>query len=288
VRNAVSTGADPATIVLLDNFCWPDPVQSAKNSDGKYKLAQLVRACEGLSDAVAVYGTPLISGKDSMKNDFDDGVVRLSIPPTLLISAMGRLPHSDDAISMDFKSCGDIIYLICAGGLGLAGSQYASINEWRTPMVPKIDLERARELYKRMHDAISRGWVKSCHDVSDGGIAVTLAECAIGSGLGAQVSMEALAEAAKVYRPSDVGSAAQRLQDRDFALFAEGPARLVVTVQPELRQEFETLWSGFACLAIGEVVQQDGLTITERGGTEILRAGQSELVAAWKTPLPFD
>ena len=287
VRNAVCVGADPATIVLLDNFCWPDPIEGGRNPDGKYKLAQLVRSCEGLSEAVIAYGTPLISGKDSMKNDFDDGVVRLSIPPTLLVSAMGKISHADSAISMDFKSCGDLVYLVSAGGLGLAGSQYAELLEWSSAMLPKIDLRRAAEMYKRMHEAIMCGWVKSCHDVSDGGLAVTLAESVIGSGLGVDVEMSSIRESAAAYSPTHVGEQTDILGRDDFALFGEGPARLVITIQAELRQDWEQLLEGFSCVQIGQVVQSESLTV-KAGENILFSATLNELVSAWKTQLPFD
>lgn len=288
VRNAVCVGADPASITLLDNFCWPDPIESTRNKDGQYKLAQLVRTCEGLAEAVYAYQTPLISGKDSMKNDFDDNTVRLSIPPTLLISAMGRIPHAEQAISMEFKSCSDLIYVLCAGGLGLAGSQYAELQGWHSAMLPKIDLKKSAELYRRMHTAITSGWVKSCHDISEGGLAVALAECVIGSGLGADIHMNVVRDTALVYSPSHVGPNAQMLTRDDFALFAEGPARLIVTIQPELREEWEHLWSGFSCNMIGEVVQNDALTFKNDDGSTVLSTSAQEMAAAWKTPLPFD
>jgi phosphoribosylformylglycinamidine synthase len=285
VRNAVCVGADPASIVLLDNFCWPDPVYTERNAEGKYKLAQLVRTCQGLAEAVEVYKTPLISGKDSMKNDFDDGTVRLSIPPTLLVSAMGRIENADSAISMDYKSCGDLIYILCAGRLGFAGSQYESSQGWRSDTLPALDLSKAAELYRKVHTAVREGWIKSCHDISDGGTLVSIAESVIGSGLGADISLSALKHAATACDGTSHSDVCERV---DFALFAEGPARLVVSVQPELRQEWEAMWTGFTCVCIGEVVQQDSLTVTDDAAQVVVTATLKEMVAAWKTPLPFD
>jgi phosphoribosylformylglycinamidine synthase II len=289
VRNAVCVGADPASIVLLDNFCWPDPIPSERNPDGKYKLAQLVRACEGLSDIVFAYGTPLISGKDSMKNDFDDGTVRLSVPPTLLVSAMGRIEQAESAVSMDFKSCGDLIYILCAGGLALGGTTFADLHGYESTMIPKIDMKRAADMYRRLHSAICRGFVKSCHDISEGGTAVALAESVIGSGLGAEVSIEKLRDCAHAYSPSHVGEGGSELMARDeFVLFAEGPARLIITVQPELRQEWEDMWTGYSCTCIGEVVQTDSLLVRSKEGADVLNVPYTDMVGAWKTPLPFD
>ncbi|NIM62871.1 MAG: phosphoribosylformylglycinamidine synthase, partial [Acidobacteria bacterium] len=99
-------------IAMLDNFCWPDPVRSPGTPDGEYKLAQLVRACRGLYDAVVAYGTPLISGKDSMKNDSTLGGVKISVPPTLLVSAIGQIDDVRNSRTLELKSEGDLVYLI--------------------------------------------------------------------------------------------------------------------------------------------------------------------------------
>jgi len=87
----------------LDNFCWPDPVQSEKTPDGEYRLAQLVRANQALYDYCKAFGLPLISGKDGMKNDYLIGGLKISIPPTVLISALGKIDDVRKAITMDVK-----------------------------------------------------------------------------------------------------------------------------------------------------------------------------------------
>ena len=99
-------------MAVLDNFCWCDPVASEKNPDGEYKLAQLVRANMALYDYTELFGTPCISGKDSMKNDYVNGDMKISIPPTLLISAISRMPDVRRAVTMDFKRGGDLIVVL--------------------------------------------------------------------------------------------------------------------------------------------------------------------------------
>ncbi len=84
IRNAISVGANPYHMAGVDNFCWCDPVQSEKTPDGHYKLAQLVRANMALSHFCLGFGVPCISGKDSMKNDYVMGDIKISIPPTVL------------------------------------------------------------------------------------------------------------------------------------------------------------------------------------------------------------
>ena len=111
VRGHVALGGDPDRMAGLDNFCWPDPVEAPDNPDGAYKLAQLVRACRGLAEACLAYGLPLVSGKDSMKNDARVGGRRISVRPTLLVSLMGVVPDVRRALTTDFKRPGDAIWL---------------------------------------------------------------------------------------------------------------------------------------------------------------------------------
>jgi phosphoribosylformylglycinamidine synthase len=300
IRNAVCVGADPSTITLLDNFCWPDPVASTQNPRGKAILAQLVRTCQGLADACAAYGTPLISGKDSMKNDFDDGVVRLSIPPTLLISAMGKVHDASSCVTMQFKQPGDLIYLLSASIPGLAASHYEELVGWQSPMVPMHDLMKAAEQYKLLHKAINTALVHSAHDLSEGGLAVALAECCIGSGFGASINLTRLIDVAKADAanyPAPTNS--QRLLHRiDTILFGEGPARILVTVSPERKRQWENLWVGMTCIELGTVTSAPQLVIdqgtpdpTDTGAQAragLINTSINQMLMAYTTPLPFD
>lgn len=288
VRNAVCVGADPSTIVLLDNFCWPDPVVSERNKDGKFKLAQLVRTCQGLSDMVLAYGTPLISGKDSMKNDFDDGTVRLSIPPTLLVSAMGKVPDIEKAITMEFKSDGDLVYVVCAATLGLAGSLLAEVLEWQPASLPQIEPLKAAHMYKHLHEAIKNDLVKSTHDLSEGGLGVALAECCLGSGFGARILTHRIATAAMACIEDTNPLTRELLTRIDFALFAEGPARILVTVAPENQKAWEELMADFSCVELGKVTKNPSLTFFNANQAEVFSVPVADLTSAWEAMLPFN
>ncbi len=286
VRNAVCVGADPATLAILDNFCWPDPVAGARNPDGKYKLGQLVRACQGLFDAAIAYATPIISGKDSMKNDFDDGVLRLSIPPTLLVSALGKISHCENAVTMEFKSAGDLIYLVTAGTIGLAGSQYEEIQGWSSGWLPTTDIKRAAWLYRTLHSAMVSGWVRSCHDLSEGGLGVALAECVIGSKLGARIDSDRVLSTFNDI-PGDVAERFGLNKRLDIALFAEGPSRMLVSIDPQHQRRWETLWGGVGCFRLGAVEQLSRLRILSAVGKPHLDMTAEGLSFAWKSALPF-
>ncbi|MGD9681281.1 MAG: AIR synthase-related protein [Candidatus Obscuribacterales bacterium] len=274
VRNAVCAGADPDTISLLDNFCWPDPVQSAGNPDGSYKLGQLIRACQGLFDACLAFKTPLISGKDSMKNDFDDGQVRLSIPPTLLISAMGRIEDSEKALSSNLKVPGDLIYLLSCGSQSLTGSHYSMLYGKRDRQLATFDSKAAPLLYRKIHEAVRDELLHSAHDLSEGGLLVALAEKVLGSRVGAEIDLAPLLS--------------QSGQDPDFVFFAEGPSRLLVSIPAASKDRFEKLGftdAGIAIFELGRVIDEPVLKITT--GDAGLEFPASSLLEAWMKPLPI-
>ena len=112
IRNAVAVGADLDNLAGLDNFCWCDPVKSAKTPDGEYKLAQLVRSNMAIYDYTTAFGVPCISGKDSMKNDYQIGKTKISIPPTILYSVIGKIKDVRKAVTMDAKRPQDLVYII--------------------------------------------------------------------------------------------------------------------------------------------------------------------------------
>ena len=112
IRNIIAVGGRIGHIAGLDNFCWPDPLPSATNPDAEYKLAQLVRANQALYDFCRAYDLPCISGKDSMKNDYRVGDIKISIPPTLLFSALGVIDDVTRVVTMDAKRPGDLVYVL--------------------------------------------------------------------------------------------------------------------------------------------------------------------------------
>ena len=288
IRNAVCVGADPESIVLLDNFCWPDPVASERNPDGRRKLAQLVKTCQGLAEAVMSFGTPLISGKDSMKNDFDDSTIRLSIPPTLLVSAMGKVEDCDKVVTMEFKSEDDLIYLLSGASLGLTASLLAEILEWSPNSPPDIDCINAAQMYKQVHLAMKNGWIKSAHDLSEGGLGVALSECCIGSNLGGVILTHRVASSAAACVKEENPLKRELLTRLDFALFGEGPARLLLTVDPKDREPFEEALSGFSCIEIGRVTNEPRLRFMNADQREVFTVEVSDLLSAWEALLPFD
>jgi len=273
VRNAIAVGAPLDRLAGLDNFCWCDPVRSEKNPDGEYKLAQLVRANEALYDLTTAYGVPCISGKDSMKNDYQIGEVRISIPPTLLFSVLGKMEDVRQAVTMDVKQPGDLVYILGKTIRELGGSEWYALNGAIGNGVPRVCAETAKALYEALGRAIRAGLVASCHDCSDGGLGVALAETAFAGGFGLAVDLRAVP--------------AEGIVRNDEIFFSESQSRFVATVHPELRDAFEAALTGSVFARIGEVIPEQTLRIEGLGGKRILEENLAVLKAAWQNPLAF-
>ncbi|MET4105623.1 AIR synthase-related protein [Hymenobacter sp. UYP22] len=245
-----------------DNFCVPDSVYDpTTNPDGKHKLAKLVRMCQALRDATAAYCIPLTSGKDSMKNDFKADGVKISVPPTVLYSMTAKIEDVRRTITSDFKQADDVVYLLGETYDELGGSEFYQLFGELGANVPKVRFEEAKALYTLMGQANDNGLIQSCHDLSDGGLAVALAEATFGHGFGADVELPA----------TGLGLSAQ--------LFSESHSRFVATVAPEDVVTFEQHF-GTRATRLG-VVTQDGQLTVRHGGQTVISASTTALRHEW-------
>ena len=278
LRNAVCVGVDLDRIAGLDNFCWPDPVESKKTPDGRFKLAQLVRANRAIEDVCRSYFLPCISGKDSMKNDATLDGEKISVPPTLLFSLLGNHPDVRLAVSSDFKSKNDVIYLIGESRQELGASEISYMLREESGgksgiggIVPSIEPERNLATYRVLTKAIHSGLVASAHDCSDGGLAVTIAESCIGIDSGADIEI------------SDLRGFDDEL-DKWGALFGESLGRIMISVSPDNTEKIESLFADISYTRIGIVNDSDILTINDKS-IPILSTSIDELRTAWKGTL---
>lgn len=270
MRNLVAVGADPATVVGLDNFCWPDPVESPSNPDGAYKAAQLVRSNETLREVCVEYGIPLVSGKDSMKNDYGSGAERISVPPTLLFTALATLPDVRKAVTMDAKEAGDLVYVLGLTRDECGASEWYAARGYVGNAVPRLhDARGTLAMYRALHSAMSMGLVRSCHDCSDGGLGVALAETAMAGRLGVK------ADLAEV--PTENVTGARRI------LWSESLGRLVVTIKKGQSSAFEKLLRPAPFERVGEITADNRVEIA-MAGTPVLSASVDECLQAWKKP----
>jgi phosphoribosylformylglycinamidine synthase subunit PurSL len=264
VRNVVAVGADPARIALLDNFCWG-------NTDRPEVLGSLVRAAEACRDVALAFNMPFISGKDSLNNEFHSGGRHITIPPTLLISALGRVPDVRRAVTMDFKEPGNLVFLVGATRPELGGSHYNLVLGCEGGDVPEVDVELAPRLFAGLHRAIEQRLVRACHDLSEGGLAVALAEMAFAGGIGADITSR---HARGAELPDEV------------LLFSESTSRFLVEIAPVNADAFrECLADGVPVEHLGQTCKQPRLRMGGRNGEWILWAGVSELKEAWQKPL---
>ncbi len=278
VRRVVSVGGRMDRIAGLDNFCWPDPVLSEKTPDGPYKMAQLVRANKALYDITTAYRVPLISGKDSMKNDSVRGGRKISIPPTALFSAVGKIDDIGRAVTMYFKNPGDGIYVVGDTRNELGASEFFRLlaRKQGAPEsiggeVPKLDIENALAIYRAMSEAISRGLLRSSHTPSLGGLAAAFSLAAIGGDLGAELDLSLLR--------------CEGLLDDDARLFSESNSRFVATCAPENAAAVEALFRDLPCARIGEVTAERRLRIDGEGGRRVVDIEVEALRRAFKETL---
>ena len=266
-RSHIGSGGNPEFASVLDNFCWPDPVESESTPDGKYKLAQLVRACKGLNKACIDYGLPLISGKDSMKNDANMGGKKVSIRPTLLVSLMGIIEDTGKSVTTDFKNTGDNIYILGNTNGELGGTFFEKILKGKYGNAPSVDTQTALSTYKKLAEAIENKLVASCHDLSDGGIAVAAAESTLGGMTGSDISIDDL--------PGSCNDETARI------LFCESASRFIVSVAPEKSAEFEKTMKGSPFKLIGKTTDT-GKMIIRKNNTAVIETSIEEISKSWK------
>ena len=208
IRNVVAVGGDPDQVALLDNFSWGDPRRPTT-------LGELVAAVRGCHDAALVYRAPFVSGKDSLNNEYTgaDGQ-RHAVPPTLVITAVAHVPDVGRCVTAELTAPGNALFLLGRTAPEFAGSHLDLVLGAPDPAgaSPQPD-PGAPGRYRRLHTAIRDDLVRGCHDVSEGGLAVALAELCIAGRLGAAIDV----------LPHD---------DAATALFAESIGRLVVEVAP--------------------------------------------------------
>ena len=181
---------------------------------GQETLGALVLAAEACHDVALAYGTPFISGKDSLNNEYTHDGKSQAIPPTLLISAMGQVPDVRQCVTMDLKEPGNVLLLLGLTRNELGGSLWCDFHSRQSGRVPRVDPALGKSCLKALHAAITRGLLRSCHDLSEGGLAVALAEMAFAGGTGARVSLSGV--------PRDQDASTDLV-----LLFSESPTRFV-------------------------------------------------------------
>lgn len=263
IRNLICVGGRADRIALLDNFCWArctDPVV----------FGSLVRAAQACYDGAMAFQSPFISGKDSLNNEFvcEDGSL-IRIPPTLLISAMSLVDDIDKCVTMDLKKPGNLLFIVGRTNNELGGSHYYKMHGCTGANVPKLDLSWAPEIARRIAAAIADGLVESCHDCSEGGLAVALAEMAFAGGLGVEASLRGLPRSKDCVRS-------------DAQLFSESNSRYLVEVTPKNFDAFAKRMLNLPFGQLGTVSATPSLVVRDEDGRDIIDAQIDALKRAWQ------
>jgi len=267
LRNLTAVGASLERAAVLDNFCWG-------NTRRPEQLGSLTRAALACYDCAIGFGVPFISGKDSLNNEFNTGDEVIAIPPTLLISAMAVMEDVRLAVTMDLKGPGNLLYLVGATYPELGGSHYLEMFDLVGTTVPEVRIERARAIMHAVSTACRQGLVSACHDLSEGGLAVSAAEMAFSGQVGANLSLQAV--------PYE-GAAQHRLDN--VLLFSESNSRFLLEVRPSDAQAFEACFGGLPAACVGKSDGSGLLRVTGLTGKIIVEAPLGRLKAAWQTPL---
>lgn len=251
IRNVVAIGADPEKIALLDNFCWC----SSDEPERLYELKEAARACY---EYAVAYEAPFISGKDSMFNDFkgfdaNGKPVKISVPPTLLVSSIATMPDVTKSVTVDFKRSGDLIYLIGETKAELGGGELMTMisedekREYTGAHVPTVDARENRKAYKKYHTATEKGLVRSAVALDRGGLAVGLMKSSVAGQLGVCV---------------DLAQVKGRMTDLE-KLFSESNGRLLVSVAPDKAAKFERVMKGTVLHQLGVVADTEEVLIMD-------------------------
>lgn len=258
IRNNVAVGG--RRIALLDNFTWGSPEKPER-------LGSLARACEACYDFAKALRTPFISGKDSLYNESPLGPVT----PTLLITALGVVPDIRLTVSMDVKEPNNAIYIVGQTFSELGGSEYYRLKGFVGKSVPKVRAAQAKRTFRALTRAIDLGLVKSCHDLSEGGLAVAAAEMAFSGGFGMELDLRKVPF--------------KGVSRNDFILFSESNSRFLVEVSQEAKREFEKLMHGKVFAEIGKITKASRLCVYGLDGSVVIDASLKDLLASWKSPL---
>ncbi len=265
LRQIVSVGGDIDKCAILDNFCWG-------NTNKPDRLGGLVRASYACYDIAKAYRVPFISGKDSLNNEYSTGKETISIPPTLLISAISIMDDISKAISMNVKKSGRAIYMVGLTYNELGGSQYYKMRGAIGNDVPRVDPVNGRKTMLSLANAIRKGFVTACHDCSDGGMAVALAEMSFAGGLGMDIKLDPYA--------MPVG---QELLVSDIQLFSESNTRFITEVSNE--SGFLSAMKGRSIWKLGNVRNDKRFNVYDFADRAIVKTNTDRLKAAWQSPL---
>lgn len=264
LRQIIAVGGSLDRVAILDNFCWG-------NTNRPEQLGSLVRAAMACRDIAIDYGTPFISGKDSLNNEYRGDKKSISIPGTLLISAISIMEDIEKSITMDLKEEQNFIYMIGTTFREMGGSHYWMINGFVGNSVPRVRVKIAKRIMERLSLAISSGLVRACHDLSEGGLGVAASEMAFSGGLGLEINLGKVITQGRISRSDEI-------------LFSESNTRFLAEVPRKKSKNFENIMRGLPFSRIGCVIREKIFSVIGVDQRVVVRMSLDELKEAWKRP----
>jgi phosphoribosylformylglycinamidine synthase len=279
LRQIISVGGSLKQVAILDNFCWGNP-------DKPDRLGGLVRAAYGCYDAAKGFGVPFISGKDSLYNEYTVNGKSLSIPGTILISAIAVMDDIKNAVSMYAKRPDDLVYIVGETLEEMGGSHYYDLFNAIGNSVPRVDVKKARNIFSQLVKAGESGLVRAMHDCSDGGLAVACAEMSFAGGLGMELFLTEVPYQGQRLKVKGQRSKAKSQSLRnDFILFSESNSRFIVEVERRKQKDFEKLLKNIPFGLIGCVSKGKAFNIYGLDSQPCVKTDIWTLKEAWLKPL---
>jgi len=262
LRNCVAVGGDIERTALLDNFCWG-------NCNKPDRMGSFVQSAKGCRDAALAYGTPFVSGKDSLNNEFrTESGETIAILPTLLISAMSVIEDVGRCVTADAKQAGNHVFILGRTVTGLGGSHLLKAEGLRSGNdVPPVDMSTSRRVMGALRAAIHAGCVRACHDLSEGGLAVAAAEMAFSGGLGIDADVSAT--------PTDGAL------DEATILFGESAGRFLIEVSPDRYDAFLRIVKDMPVADLGRFTDTRRI-VMRSGGRTLIDVATDRAKDAWQ------
>ncbi len=263
IRQLIVVGVPLSKIAILDNFCWGNPNKPDR-------LGGLVRAAKGCYDFAVGFGVPFISGKDSLYNEYNINTSSISIPGTLLISAIGIVEDIGKVVSVNLKQEDSLLYIVGITRDELGGSQFLHQFGQIGASIPKVDVVQAKRLFCALSQAIKEGLILSSHDVSDGGLGVTVAEMCIGSRIGVEIFL------------NNVPFFGER-RSNEVVFYSESPSRFIVEIDAKQKGRFEKIFEGLPVELIGRTTSKKKFEVYGLEGEDYIIEDVKNLERVWRS-----